>query len=375
MNRIIIICVLLLALTAPMATWAAGPSIVVGAGPSGLALAPDGTLYVTQGDGYILSAVAPDRKVRQVGVGAVPLPPVIDASLGRVFVAGRADATLSAVDIGALRVGAQVTLPAPPTAIAADVRRHLLYVAMQPNLLAIVDAGSLKVVAQTTVGWNPVALAVDQERGRVAVLGHDSSTLDWVGAGGDSQGQVFVGVVSSQLDGVSVSVDPTTHRPNVRKHYEQSLVQTSPVAVVLDPASGAAYVLNELNGQLVVVHERDIVARYRAGVRPRALALHDGHAYIASWGSNSLADLHLADGAVREVPIGYAPGALALDAARGRLFVAEEGRDSVSVVGLSDLSARRGDVGRGPVALALDPASGRVFVANHGGDSVSVVEP
>lgn len=128
----------------------AGPQISalqVGSRPTGLALAADGTLLISHGDGYTLSTVAPDGKASSVNVGTLPLTPLVDNALGRVFVANRVEGTLSVIEMhdGNPVVVNTLALGGAATAAALDASRHLVYVAVQPNQLIAIDGAALTV--------------------------------------------------------------------------------------------------------------------------------------------------------------------------------------------------------------------------------------
>src|SRR5690242_11961078 len=90
MNRLYLVFLPLLALLLLPGAAFAGPQVSVlqvGSRPTGLAFGADGTLFVSHGEGYTLTTIAPDGTQGAVQVGTLPLSPVVDSGLGRAFVA------------------------------------------------------------------------------------------------------------------------------------------------------------------------------------------------------------------------------------------------------------------------------------------------
>lgn len=360
---------------------AAAPSIrtiSLAARPTALVATSDGRTLISHGEGYTATALQSDGSATSFNVGALPLAPLFDEGLGRGFVLSQADQRLSVIawagDGSPASLEATIELSVQPSTAALDPERHLLYVGLQPNLLAIIDAAALQEIARVEIGWNPKALAVDSVRGRVAALSFDDSTLTWLDSAGTLLAQVFVGFETRRFKGVDVRPGTGEGGPDVSTEWETIRVQTMPNSVMIDSASGIAWVLNEFNSELVGVDPQgEHLLRYRVGVNPRSLVALNGVAYVANWGDNTLNVIQLADGSMTDLLVGYAPSALALDGARARLYVAESGRNSLGIISLADLSYQHVAVGRAPQALALNPSDGSLYVANRGASSLSIV--
>jgi|HigsolmetaAR202D_1030399.scaffolds.fasta_scaffold00071_18 Uncharacterized conserved protein len=346
--------------------------------PTALFVTSDGRSLISHGEGYTATALQSDGSATSFNVGALPLAPLFDEALGRGFVLSQVEQRLSVIawpaDGAPARLEATLDLGAQPSAAALDPARHLLYVGLQPNLLAIIDVAALQEIARVEIGWNPKALAVDSARGRVAALSFDDSTLTWLDSAGTILGQVFVGFETKRFKGVDVRPGDGEGGPEVRSEWEIIRVQTMPNSVMIDSASGVAWVLNEMNSELVGVDPQgEHLIRYRVGVNPRSLIALNGMAYVANWGDNTLNVIQLADGSTSDLLVGYAPSALALDEARARLYVAEAGRNTLGIISLDDLRYEYLAVGRAPQALALNPSDGSLYVANRGASSLSIV--
>jgi len=372
---IVALCALLLAPGAALA----GPQVntlQVGSRPTGLALGPDGTLFISHGDSYTLTTVAPDGTTGDVKVGTLPLSPLVDGGLGRAFVANRVEGTLSVVELreGRPTIIATLQLGGAPTTAALDAGRHLVYVGVQPNLLVIIDGASLEIKGSVPMGWNPRALALDESRGRLAALSYDDSLLTWFTPDGVQLAQAFIGFETRRFAGVEVRPGAGDGPPEVRTKWETIRVQTQPSAVAIDTASGLAWVTNELNAELVGADaEGHVPSRYRVGSHPRALVVLNGTAYVANWGENTVSVVGLADGATGSVLVGYAPSAIGIDHVRNVIYVAEAGRNTLGRIDGATLAYSHLAVGRAPDALLIDAAAGRTYVANHGADTISVI--
>jgi len=99
--------------------------------PTGLAVAGDGTLFVTAGTvGGELLKLEPDGKiVAKVTVGHTPMAPVISADGKTVYVLNRFDNTVMAVEVGRkLKVKGVLAVPREPHAAALGANGKLLFV-------------------------------------------------------------------------------------------------------------------------------------------------------------------------------------------------------------------------------------------------------
>jgi hypothetical protein len=111
------------------ATAASVQTIPLGASPTGIALAPDGTLIVSNGRSYTISIVDPNTAAsRDVAVGLLPLTPVIDPLHGRAFVASSAEPMVSEYNLASQQIEASLTLAGPATAVGIDPSAHRLFV-------------------------------------------------------------------------------------------------------------------------------------------------------------------------------------------------------------------------------------------------------
>lgn len=374
----LLMLVVLLGVTLPLqqAVAASVQTILLSASPTGIALAPDGTVIVSNGRSYTISIVDPNSATsRDVPVGMLPLAPALDPLHGRAFIASSAEPVVSVYNLASQQIEASLALAGPATAVGIDASAHRLYVAVQPNVLQVFDTASLAPIATSTAGWNVNALAVDSARARLAVLSRDDALVTWFNSDGVMIGQRFVGFQTRRL--VHVEVTPPSEPgqpPAVDTHWETVNVSNEPSAIAIDSGSGWAWVTGELTGKLIGTDvNTEHPVHYAVGSKPRALAVLNGQAYVANWGDNTISLVNLADGASRKQMVGYAPSAVVLDASHGRLLIAENIRNALGVLDVNTLAYERIALGRGPSAMAWDEAHNRVVVANSGSNSLSIV--
>ncbi|MCL1921628.1 MAG: c-type cytochrome [Kiritimatiellaeota bacterium] len=101
------------------------------ANPSGMAVAADGTLYVTGGahEGVLLKLDAKGKILGKVAVGHTPMAPVISADGGTVYVMNRFNNDIMAVNAATMKVSAKLPVVREPHAAALGVGGKLLFVA------------------------------------------------------------------------------------------------------------------------------------------------------------------------------------------------------------------------------------------------------
>jgi YVTN family beta-propeller protein len=256
-----------------------------------------------------------------------------------------------------------------PSAMAVDTRRGRVFVANEgANSVSMLDARTGAVLATTGVGLAPTALAVDETAGRVFVLtagaaltSHDSvSVLD---AG---SGRLLRTLDAGVGVGVAAVADGRGH------------------IFVTDQADNSVSMLDAQRGRLL----RTVpVGPAPAGIAVDAQA---GHVLIVNQGTfqpapafyphehGTVTVLDARSGTVlRTVTVGYGPGALALDARRGRAFVANRYDGTVSVVDVATGAVLRTvTVAPQPAAAAVNAPMGQVFIAsdNAGTGLVSVLD-
>ncbi|HOE61284.1 MAG TPA: c-type cytochrome [Kiritimatiellia bacterium] len=120
------------------------------AGLSGVAVAPDGTVYVTGGgvNGFLIKLNAEGSVMGQVCLGHTPLAPVVAPDGATVYVPNRFSSNVAVVDVASMTVSATVPMLREPFAAALGKDGALLFVA---NHLPAVRATNDVVAASVSV--------------------------------------------------------------------------------------------------------------------------------------------------------------------------------------------------------------------------------
>lgn len=128
--------------------------------PTGLAVARDGTLFVTAGavGGELLRLGQDGKIMAKVAVGHTPMSPVVSADGKTVYVLNRFDNTVMAVSVGRrLKVKGSLAVPREPHAAALGAGGRLLFVAnLLPAARATDEAVSAVVSVIDTGAFKPV---------------------------------------------------------------------------------------------------------------------------------------------------------------------------------------------------------------------------
>ncbi len=151
--------------------------------PSGVAVAADGTLFVTGGgyDGKLFK-VSPDGKVLGTAdVGHTPLAPVISGDGGSVYAACRFNNKIVVVDAESMNVKAQIPVSREPHALAIGANGKLLFVANHLPATRGIDDIVAAVVSVIEVASGAVIKNVMLPNGSTGVRGicaaPDGSTI------------------------------------------------------------------------------------------------------------------------------------------------------------------------------------------------------
>jgi YVTN family beta-propeller protein len=118
------------------------------ANPSGVAVAADGTLFVTAGevDGTLVKLSAAGKELGKVTVGHTPMAPVVSADGATVYVLNRFNNNVMAVNAATMKVSATLPVVREPNAAALGAGGKLLFVSNHlPYCRATDDIVSAKV--------------------------------------------------------------------------------------------------------------------------------------------------------------------------------------------------------------------------------------
>lgn len=153
----------------------------------------------------------------------------------------------------------------------------------------------------------------------------------------------------------------------------------APAGVAIAADGRTAYVGHPDLGRisLVDLSAGRVVTEIATGGQPFGLALvPDGRLLVSDWSGDTLLLLDVAgDRPSQRIPVGRAPSAVLVDAARGRAYSIDRDSDAVSVVDLAT-PARIATiaVGQAPFAAALSADGTQLFVANIRSGDLSVVD-
>ena len=155
------------------------------ADPSGVAVAPDGTVFVTGGGagGFVQKFTAGGTPAVQAAAGHTPLAPVVSPDGSTLYVPCRFDSCVRVFDARTLSVRATVPVLREPTAAVLGAGGRLLFVA---NMLPLCRATNAVVAASVTVIDTSADYAVKH-----VMLPNGSTGVRGVGASPDGK-QIYV---------------------------------------------------------------------------------------------------------------------------------------------------------------------------------------
>jgi YVTN family beta-propeller protein len=142
--------------------------------PYGIAVAPDGTAWVSAWGGDAVAVFAPDGTGGLKTAGAVegirhPSALLLDPTGARLFVASASTDRVAVIDTRARRVAATLQDPPPsgpdegstPNALALSADGARLYIAeADANAVAVFDLAASRLAGRIPCGWYPTALAL-----------------------------------------------------------------------------------------------------------------------------------------------------------------------------------------------------------------------
>ena len=297
------VLVLPVLLTAPAAALSVVRTITVGAQPFGVAAA-GGQLYVANNGGSTVSIIdtASNSVIGSIAVGSGPGAVVVDG--GRAYVGNFNDATVSVVDTTTRSTIA--TLSPGGLGLAVDPVLHRLY-ATSGARLTVFDTDTLQAVAAlnapATGGWWAVAVDATRHRVYLGDLGGGGITV----VDGTSNSSVAL-IATGKPIRFALAVDPSASR----------LVAAS------DTAAATLWIVNTAMDA--------VIGTATVGDFPSHIVFDASHqAVITDLGSNDLAVVDPASGAVTRTPLSARPAGLAF--AGTQLYVALNGSGTVAVMG------------------------------------------
>ena len=247
------------------ATTLAVRTVAVPGGPTGIVFAPDGTAFVAQTAAGSVAVIDAGRGlVGTIGAGRFPGPLAFGSVL---YVANAGDGTVSVIDpttplptapttVGPITVGPQ------PSGLATSPDGSVLYVADSgSDDVLVIETATRAVLAAVAVGRAPSAVVADSRR-------------VWVADGGDGTVTVLDAATRARTGSVQVGGQPS--------------------ALGLAPDGGRLYVANADNGTVRTVDTAtlDVGPAVEVGAGPVALAVgRDGRVWVVCRDATSLVAL------------------------------------------------------------------------------------
>ena len=281
-------------------------SLAVGSGPSGVAVAPDGSVWVTNFDSDTVSVVSGGVVVDTVDVGDGPLGIAIDPVRDLAYVTNYFDGTLSVItrttgtetsiaEVGNFPVGVDVT----PTGTRIVVAN------LGTDSVSVLSGGDLAELAVVPVGVGPWGVAVtgtvaaitNSGDGTVTVLPLASLSPNPAIAVGTNPTGVVIDAA-----GTSAFVTDTAAGTVARIDLATGGVTTSapaldqPLGIAVAANEHALYVTESHDSTLALVDPDTLTVlplSVSVGQQPRGVAVGDdaATAYVTDFGSDSLTTL------------------------------------------------------------------------------------
>ncbi|MGJ0118156.1 VCBS domain-containing protein [Williamsia sp. MIQD14] len=222
-------------------------TIGVGYFPSGVAVGPDGRIYVVNLSSNSVSVIKNGVVVQTIDVGNGPLSAAVGSD-GRVYVTNQGDNSVSVINDGAVET--TIDLGARPVGVAAGADGRV-YVATGSGV-SVINNGAVE--STIAVGAGPDGIAVGPD------------------------GRVYV----TQIDGGSVAV--------IRDGVVESTIRVGagPDGVGVAP-DGTVYVSNSRSNSVSVIKNGVVVSTIAVGAAPNRVAVGpDGTVYVTNSSSNTV---------------------------------------------------------------------------------------
>lgn len=272
-------------------------------------------------------------------------------------------------------------------AIVCNPSTHKIYAVNE-------GAGSVTVVPAATgamhtvpVGREPIAIAVNSITNKIYIANNGSASISVIDGTSDT---VTATVASAPLP-YTLAVDETTNTAYVTHTYSGSVTVIDGVsnsareikvgdadAIALDSRTGTVFLSTYEDPSIRMVDETT-GAVTRADVGPHIWGMvfdqPSATLFLAHTASAEVVALDEKTHAIRTLPVGRIPCALAINPITRRLYVVNYGDQTLSVLDLQTKNTIATlPVGPHPQGLAVDSKSNRIYVANVQGNSVTVID-
>jgi YVTN family beta-propeller protein len=391
----------------PTATDTAGTPIVVGSAPLGVAVTPDGKfLYAANSASATVTqvAIATNEPTATITVGSTPKEIALMPNGMTAYVTNSGSDTVTPISVATNTTGTPIQVGASPDGIAVTPNGTTVYVANSgSNSVTPIPTATDTAGSPITVGQTPIGLAVTP----------DGSTVDVADSAGNS-----IVAISTETNAVGSPLTTGSSPQSIAIVPDQGpaaaftdssgsgMVMTFSALTSSAPGTPiTSYKWNFGDGTVITTSLADASHTYAAqGSYTVALTVTDGAGTSTSQvftgqtvsrnGEAAAAttqlvvaqpvDAFVVDlnndsvipkaGAGTPIPVGDAPGSIAITPNGQTAYVANLFGDSVTPIDISTGTAGTSiPVGSAPVAIAISPNGQTIYVANYGGDTVTPI--
>jgi YVTN family beta-propeller protein len=340
----------------------------------GLSLACAASCHAQAGGG-----APPGRLITSMGVAVNPSTHkayAVDEREGTVVVMNNAGTTRT------VKVGNN------PIALAIDRKTNKIYVANTGSgSISVIDGASDNVVATIPGEAHPYAIAANDVTGTVYVTNTYSDAVTVIDVHTDTAHPLKVG----GADGIAID---SRNNTIFLTHYEEPNLRIVDGAtgtvrkisigphiwgMVFDEDSDSLYLAHTVTAEIVSVNEKTLAVRtIPVGQIPCALAVNPAthRLYAVNYGDETLSVVDLrSQRAIATLPVGHHPQAVAVDPTRNVIYVANVHSNNVTAIdGRNNRIIGAFAAGQAPYAVVVDAETGQVFTAGYGSPALSQVK-
>jgi len=265
-------------------------------------------------------------------------------------------------------------------ALAIDRKTNKIYVANTGSgSISVIDGTSDDVVATIPGEAHPYAIAVNDITATVYVTNTYSNAVTVIDVHTDTAHPLNVGGADGiAIDSRTNTIFLTTYEDPDLRLVNGATGEVRKISVgahiwgmVFDEDSGSLYLAHTVTAELVSLNEKSLAIRtIPVGQIPCALAVNPAtqRLYAVNYSDETLSviDLRL-QRAIATLPVGHHPQAVAVDPIRNVIYVANvHGNNVTAIDGRNNRVIGALAAGEDPYAVAVDAKTGQVFTADYG---------
>jgi YVTN family beta-propeller protein len=272
-------------------------------------------------------------------------------------------------------------------AIACNPSTHKVY-AVNEGADSITVLNAVTGEARTVpVGREPIAIAINSTTNRIYVANDGSASVSVI----DGMHDTVIATVASAPLPYTLAVDETANKIFVTHTYSGSVTVIDGVSnaareikagdadgIALDARTGTVFLSTYEDPAIRLMDETSgAVARVNVGPHVWGILFDQPSStlFLAHTATAEIVALEAKTGAIRTIPVGRIPCALAINPVTRRLYVVNYGDETLSVLDMQTTSTiATVPVGPHPQGLAVDSKSNLIYVANVHGDSITVID-